>query len=910
MLGARLFGGLAVEVDGRPIGPIAGLKPRSLLAWLLLHPGLHPRARLAGRFWPDVLDTSARASLRSALWTVRAALDEAGGGAYLRADRTGGRHRPGPAPARSTPRSSTGWPRPATRRRCSGPWRWPTARCWPTWPTSGRWPPRTTTASASIGVLERLADAAEGRGDAAAAIAWTRRALEHDRLRESAHRALMRRLAAAGERAGALEAYRRCRAVLAAELGLAPSAETRALAESLRAGDPTAGTAAAAGPAGPAARRSAASPAAAAELEALVGAWEGARAGRGGVALVAGEAGIGKTRLVAEAGSRALAEGARVALGGALELDGGPPFAAWSEALRELIPAVPPPPAAAGWPADLARLCPGRRGELGAGRGPGRGPARPRAGAPVRGRRRPGRLGHAGPPAAHPAGGPPPRRPGQPGAPGLRGPPPARPAGADRRHPARGGRAARSSRAPSTRCAAATRCGWSSGSGRWPRTTCAALVRAAAPGLDRDARERGGGRVGGQPAAGRRGRPRGGRRPGSGRGARAARCAGPLGALPGPARLLVELAAAAGRPLAPGEAAALVGRGRPAGRARRGLGRRPARPGGRAPRAVRARAGARGLLRRARARPGGRGSTAGWPRPWPTARDAPRPRSPAICGWPATTPAPGAIWRPRRRRRARWGPSTRPRPRCGRRSSWPGPTTPPRPSSGSPWPRSRPGAGGARTWTAPSRPRWPAIGPRGDLRGEAAAWEARGRWLRTTAVLPARVPGRLRERARRARARRHRRPRAAGAGHGRRGLGRGDGRRPGARGGAHRRGRVRARGGGGHAAGGRARDGPGRRADPRRPVRGGRGPVGAGRVPRPRRRPARPGRRRLGQRRLGRGLPRRLPARARPGRPRGRPGRPRPGPSSRPSPTPRAPTRWPASAGAPRRGRPRASSSP
>src|SRR5207344_2977142 len=88
MLGARLFGGLAVELDGRPIGPIPGLKPRSLLAWLLLHPGTHPRARLAGRFWPDVLDTSARASLRSALWTVRAALEEAGGGAYLRGDRS------------------------------------------------------------------------------------------------------------------------------------------------------------------------------------------------------------------------------------------------------------------------------------------------------------------------------------------------------------------------------------------------------------------------------------------------------------------------------------------------------------------------------------------------------------------------------------------------------------------------------------------------------------------------------------------------------------------------------------------------------------------------------------------------------------------------------------------------------
>src|SRR6187549_3725245 len=88
MLAARLFGGMAVEVEGRSVPPLAGMKPRSLLAYLLLHPGPHPRARLAGRFWPDVLDTSARASLRSALWAVRETLAAAGGEAYLHADRT------------------------------------------------------------------------------------------------------------------------------------------------------------------------------------------------------------------------------------------------------------------------------------------------------------------------------------------------------------------------------------------------------------------------------------------------------------------------------------------------------------------------------------------------------------------------------------------------------------------------------------------------------------------------------------------------------------------------------------------------------------------------------------------------------------------------------------------------------
>lgn len=46
-------------------------------ARLALHPGPHARRGLAGRFWPEVLDSSARASLRSALWAVRSALGPA-----------------------------------------------------------------------------------------------------------------------------------------------------------------------------------------------------------------------------------------------------------------------------------------------------------------------------------------------------------------------------------------------------------------------------------------------------------------------------------------------------------------------------------------------------------------------------------------------------------------------------------------------------------------------------------------------------------------------------------------------------------------------------------------------------------------------------------------------------------------
>src|SRR5919202_215839 len=77
MLRVHVLGELEVDVDGAPLAPPAGRRARALLAYLALHPGLHPRATLAARFWPDVLDESARTSLRGALADVRRAVGDA-----------------------------------------------------------------------------------------------------------------------------------------------------------------------------------------------------------------------------------------------------------------------------------------------------------------------------------------------------------------------------------------------------------------------------------------------------------------------------------------------------------------------------------------------------------------------------------------------------------------------------------------------------------------------------------------------------------------------------------------------------------------------------------------------------------------------------------------------------------------
>jgi DNA-binding SARP family transcriptional activator len=297
------------------------------------------------------MDASALASLRNAVWAVRRALEAVGGGAYLSADRRS----VGIAPELPREVDAEEFARLVARDE---PEAWERAAALASAPLvpeiADEWAliARDELRDRLADALERLGDAAEVAGDPAGAAAWARKALAHDPVRERAHRALIRRLAAQGRRDGALAAYRRCRAVLAAELGVAPRAEPRALAARLETAE------AARRPAGPADERSEPMVGRAAELAALRGAWAAARAGRGGLVAVAGEAGIGKSRLLAELVAEARAGGARVARGAGLELEGAPPFAPWSEALRELVAAAPRPPEEAAWPSELARLCP------------------------------------------------------------------------------------------------------------------------------------------------------------------------------------------------------------------------------------------------------------------------------------------------------------------------------------------------------------------------------------------------------------------------------------------------------------------------------------------------------------------------------------------------------------------------
>jgi len=89
--------------------------------------------------------------------------------------------------------------------------------------------PRDALRSRFVRALMELGAALERAGDWPTAIDVYRRGLEADNLAESIYRGLMRALAAKGDHAEALNAFRRCRELLSIVLGSKPSAETERL---------------------------------------------------------------------------------------------------------------------------------------------------------------------------------------------------------------------------------------------------------------------------------------------------------------------------------------------------------------------------------------------------------------------------------------------------------------------------------------------------------------------------------------------------------------------------------------------------------------------------------------------------------------------------------------------------------
>ena len=230
MVRVCLLGRLELAADDGPLELPARAPARSLLAWLALHPGRHARSTVAGTLWPNVREDSARVSLRTALSALRAALGPAAEEA-LEATRQQVALAGTPhvwVDAREFDRLQTSDPALAITL-CRGPL---LEGYDDDWVLTARDAQRDRESQ----VLRALADAA----DPATAVALARRRATLDPFDEPASRDLMRRLTITGDRAGALASYERLATRLRRELGVPPSATTRALAAELRVEGPAA----------------------------------------------------------------------------------------------------------------------------------------------------------------------------------------------------------------------------------------------------------------------------------------------------------------------------------------------------------------------------------------------------------------------------------------------------------------------------------------------------------------------------------------------------------------------------------------------------------------------------------------------------------------------------------------------
>jgi DNA-binding SARP family transcriptional activator/tetratricopeptide (TPR) repeat protein len=208
------------------------------------------------------------------------------------------------------------------------------------------------------GAGARLRDSEAAEGERAA-----RAVVERAPYRETGYRRLMEALESRGNVAEALRVYEQCRALLGEELGAAPGPELRALHQRLlsEAEQPRPADEARGAPLAPALQPRGDYVGREAERERLERLWTAARGGRRGIALIAGEPGIGKTRLCGQVATRAASDGGTV-LYGRCEEELVLPYQPWVAALEEAVAVAPEDELRAyvtDHGGDLARLAPG-----------------------------------------------------------------------------------------------------------------------------------------------------------------------------------------------------------------------------------------------------------------------------------------------------------------------------------------------------------------------------------------------------------------------------------------------------------------------------------------------------------------------------------------------------------------------
>jgi len=157
--------------------------------------------------------------------------------------------------------------------------------------------------------------------------------------RERLRAQLMLALYRCDRQADALQAYQNTRRALVEELGIEPGQRLRELEGAILAQDPALGLTLRIQPAvpSPAEGQRGAFVGRGPELAELVSGLDDALAGRGRLFLLAGEPGIGKSRLAEELAVHARARGARVLVGRCWEAGGAPAYWPWVQSLRTYV---------------------------------------------------------------------------------------------------------------------------------------------------------------------------------------------------------------------------------------------------------------------------------------------------------------------------------------------------------------------------------------------------------------------------------------------------------------------------------------------------------------------------------------------------------------------------------------------
>jgi DNA-binding SARP family transcriptional activator len=338
----RLFGDFQLLYEGEALTGVDSPRLQSLLAYLLLHRDTSlSRQQVAFQLWPDSGDSQARANLRRLLLRLRRALPQTA--AFIHSDANQIRWQPDAPFTLDVADFEKHFAAVQAARQAGNFEQWEAAGrkavatysgellpdCYDDWII----PIREQLHQAFISCLLHLAETAVHKRQFEEAAAHYQTLIHLNPLWEKVYRGQMRALAGMGRLPEALAAYNQLEQLLETELGVPPAKRTNRLAVQMKEEmalktavqrqnrlrhPPFVGRVR--------------------ERALLVSRLDRAGKGEGGLAVVLGEAGAGKTRLLAETAQAANWRGWQVAWGRAEEFTLPAAYAPLAAALAEALP--------------------------------------------------------------------------------------------------------------------------------------------------------------------------------------------------------------------------------------------------------------------------------------------------------------------------------------------------------------------------------------------------------------------------------------------------------------------------------------------------------------------------------------------------------------------------------------------